>query len=50
MHIVHHKDTFDDLGAAVANGDDDDLAVLGVLIEVMTSQFICLILIQIDII
>ncbi|XP_071849206.1 carbonic anhydrase 2-like isoform X1 [Apostichopus japonicus] len=38
MHIVHHKDTFDDLGAAVANGDDDDLAVLGVLIEVGESN------------
>merc|ERR1711973_49470 len=34
MHLVHYKDRFNNIGEAVASGEDDALAVLGVLFEV----------------
>ena len=35
MHLVHFRDDLEDIGAAVAEGKQDSLAVLGFLFQVL---------------
>ena len=39
MHLVHFKAELEDIGAAVAEGKQDSLAVLGFLFQVLNTQY-----------
>ena len=38
LHLVHYKSTYSDISAAVAAGQPDSLAVVGILIKVQCAK------------